>query len=122
MSWHANTLDRRGLGAATFAGSEDEQRRARESEEQRVERYDVVQDLIVLASQRDDRCPDALQDDRCDRNPRTRIELRDGAEEHAVERHRIVGARCRQNTLAEKSDGRDRDAERNETRAAIAER
>ena len=52
------------------AHPENDQRSSGESEEEHVDRFYIVQDLIVLAGQRDDRGPYALEHDGDNRNAR----------------------------------------------------
>src|SRR4051812_40017167 len=92
-------------GRRLFASPEDDERRAGETEEEHVDCDDVVEDLIVLARERDGRGPHALEHDRDDGDARARVELAHGAKEHAITSHRVVDARSRENTLTKKADG-----------------
>ena len=47
-----------------LSSPKDKQSRSRQAEEQRIDRHDIVEDLIVFPGQRDDYRPDTLQDDR----------------------------------------------------------
>ena len=86
-----------------------------------VHRDHVVQDLLVPAGERDDGGDGSLQRDRQHRHARARVEPSDAAEEDAVAGHRVVDARGGQDALGEEAEGRDRDADRDEARAALAE-
>ena len=101
---------------------EHEKRRARQAEEDEVDRDDVAEDLSVGAGYGDHDRGDALQDDGEHRHAALRADRREAAEEDAVLGHCEIDARRGQHALAEKAECRDGDADGDQGCAVAAGR
>jgi hypothetical protein len=89
----------------TFSAPKNKQSHSSQSEEECIDCYNIVKDLIVFPGQRDDHGPDALQDDRDNRDARPLAYPANRFEENAVARHCVVNPGRGENALGEKSDG-----------------
>src|SRR5262245_45678192 len=111
MTSHAE----RALGTLTLTPPEDDERRSGEAEEHGVQRDDVAEDLLVASADRDHRRPDALQHDGHHRRARSLRQTTNGLEKDSIPRHGVVHPWRGEHALAQKPNGGDRDAGRDES-------
>ncbi len=81
--------------------AKDEERKTSEAEEDEIDRDDVVQDLLILSGDCNNRRQHALQDDSGDRDACISREPREGAKKELVASHCEINARSGQHTLAQ---------------------
>ena len=101
MPWHTYKIL---VGLRSFSSSKNKQGGSGQAEEERIDRYHIVKDLIVFSGQRDHCRPDTLQNDGDNWDTRSLAYASNRFEEYAIARHCIVDSRRGENALAEKSD------------------